>query len=43
MTSLHAARVILSPSTKCSRTRESLRIHPFDARFMHTPVTVCAL
>ena len=29
MTSLHAARIILLPSTKCSRSRESLRIHPF--------------
>ena len=29
MTSLHAARIILLPSAKCSRTRESLRIHPF--------------
>ena len=29
MTSLHAARIILLLSTKCSRTRESLRIHPF--------------
>lgn len=24
-----SARIILLPSTKCSRTRESLRIHPF--------------
>lgn len=29
MTSLHAARIILLPSTKCSRSHESLRIHPF--------------
>ena len=29
MTFLHAARIILLPSTKCSRSHESLRIHPF--------------
>ena len=29
MTSLHAARIILLPSTKCFRSHESLRIHPF--------------
>lgn len=29
MTSHRTACIILLPSTKCSRTRESLRIHPF--------------